>query len=148
MIYNGSPLLPLRQGYSPQIPYGATVLKLPSGVSQVRRETVKPITTVRAQYRLTSCFMIQWYKAWYRSVALEGGATFTARLAMDNAELADYIVQFKSAPTIASDGYHGILTCDYEILSRNPSDDCDYLAIYDEFGNCSSCSLETLNDAL
>lgn len=148
MIFGGKPLLPLRSGYNPEIPNATTSLKLPGGVAQVRREVVKPITTVRVEYLLDSCFMIQWYKAWYRQETAEGALSFTARLAIDNTELRDYTVQFASAPSIIHNGYRGLLRCTYEVLSRADDDNCDHLLIYDELGNCSNCSLEKLSDAL
>lgn len=146
MIYGGRPLLPLRGGYVPELPYGAEVLKLPGGPSSIRRRNVNPITTVSAQYYLSSCFMIAWYKAWYRREALEGGAQFTARLAIGNALFADYTVQFAAAPTIRHDGHRGLLTCSYDVLSVPiaPDDNCDYIALYDQFGNCFTCALEDL----
>lgn len=148
MIYGGKPLLPLREGYTPEIPRAVTELQLPGGPTQIRRQVVRPITTVTARYLLNSPFAICWYKAWYRREALEGGAQFTARLAVDNALFADHTVQFTRAPTIVHNGYRGLLTCNYEVLSRNPSQDCDYLILYDAFGNCVNCSLETLSDAV
>lgn len=148
MIYGGSTLLPVREGYNPEIPRAVAELRLPGGPTQVRRERVRPITTVAARYLLTSPTMICWYRAWYRRETLEGGSSFTARIAVDNALFADYTVQFTKAPTIVHNGYRGLLTCNYEILSRNPATDCDYLVLYDQFGNCVNCSLETLSDAV
>ena len=149
MIYGEKPLLPLRDGYAPDIPNGTTTLVLPGGASELRRRQVTPITTVRARYLLTSCEMIQWYKAWYRSATLEGGDTFTARLAIDNATFADYTVQFVSPPTIRQDGYRGLVTCEYEVLSRNTTvDNCPYIVIYDEYGNCSKCVVEDVRNAV
>lgn len=148
MIYGEKPLLPLRDGYNPQIPNATDTLKLPGGVSQMRRVTVRPITSVKAQYLLTSCEMIRWYKAWYRRETLEGALSFTARLAVDNALFADYTVQFNSPPSIIHNGYRGLLRVSYDVLSRDPQDDCDFLAVYDEYGNCSTCALEELSNAL
>ena len=148
MIYGGKPLLPLRGGYVPEIPHAVTVLKLPGGPSEVRRREVQPITTITAQYYLSSRFMIAWYKAWYRRETLEGGLTFTTRLAIGNAVFADHIVQFSEAPSIRHDGYRGLLTCKYDVLSYDTAENCDYLVLYDKYGNCTTCALETLNDAL
>jgi hypothetical protein len=149
MIYGGSVLLPLRNGYTPEIPYSVDITVLPGGPSSQRRVTATPISSVTAQYRLTSCFMIEWYKAWYRRETLEGALPLTARLAVDNGLFADYTVQFAAPPTIQHFGYQGLLTCRYEILNRNTSaDNCDYLVLYDALGNCVSCSLETLRDGL
>lgn len=149
MIWAGKPLLPLRSGYAPQIPRSVDIVTLPGGPSSQRRITATPITPVSAQYLLTSCFMIEWYKAWYRRETLEGAEPFTARLAIDNALYADYTVQFSAAPTIQSQGYRGLLTARYEVLDRViTGDNCDYFNVYDALGNCSTCSMETLRAGL
>lgn len=149
MIYAGKPILPLRDGYKPEIPRSVTEIILPGGPSSQRRVTGTPITTVSAQYLLTSQFMICWYKAWYRRATLEGAEPFTARLAIDNALYADYTVQFSAPPRIQHFGYRGLLSVSYEVLNRyNGADNCDYLVVYDALGNCTKCSMETLRNAL
>lgn len=149
MIYGGKPLLPLRSGYKPEIPRSVVETTLPGGPSSQRRVTATPITSITVQYLLTSCFMIEWYKAWYRRETLEGAKPFTARLAVDNAVYADYTVQFAAPPRIQSQGYRALLTVQYEVLNRvTDADNCEYLVVYDALGNCSTCSMETLRDAL
>lgn len=149
MLWAGKPILPLRQGYTPEIPRSVTEIILPGGPSSQRRVTATPITPVSVQYMLTSCFMIEWYKAWYRRETLEGALPFTARLAIDNALYADYTVQFSAPPRIQSQGYRGLLSVSYEVLSRvTDINNCDYFNVYDALGNCTTCSLESLNNAL
>lgn len=149
MIWAGKPLLPLRDGYSPEIPRSVTEVILPGGPSSQRRVTATPISAITVRYLLTSCFMIEWYKAWYRRETLEGAESFTARLAIDNALYADYTVQFSAPPTIQSQGYRALLTARYEVLSRvTTGDNCQYFNVYDALGNCTTCSLETLNAGL
>lgn len=118
MIYGGSMILPLRSGYTPELPRAVTVTTLPGGPSSQRRTAVTPITDITVQYLLSSCFMVEWYKAWYRRETLEGALPFVARLAIGGTPFADYNVQFAAAPTIAHAGYRGLLSCRYEVLSR------------------------------
>jgi len=149
MLWAGKPLLPLRGGYVPEIPRSVTEIVLPGGPGSQRRVTATPITTVGAQYLLTSCFMIEWYKAWYRRETLDGAEPFTARLAIDNALYADYIVQFSQPPRIQRQGYRGLLSVTYEVLDRvTDGDNCSYINVYDILGNCTTCSLETLHAGL
>lgn len=149
MIYAAKPLLPLRDGYTPEIPRSVAETTLPGGPSSQRRVTGTPISSVTVRYLLTSCFMIEWYKAWYRRETAEGALPFTARLAIDNALYADYTVQFSAPPTIQSQGYRALLTARYEVLDRvTTGDSCDYFNVYDALGNCVTCSLESLNAGL
>ena len=61
--------------------------------------------------------MINWFKAWYRVMALEGGGTFNAKLSVNGAPLAVYTVQFAAAPVIMDYGYYGVLSATFEVLS-------------------------------
>lgn len=117
MMYGGQYMIPLKAGHTPDLPRAVSELRLAGGVGRQIRQSVKPLATVPAEYLLEDCWQIEWFKAWYRVVALEGGATFTAKLSVNGGPLQLYTVQFAAPPVIVNYGYRGRLSAKFEVLS-------------------------------
>lgn len=116
MIYNGEYLEPLKDALKPDIPRSVSVLQLAGGPSRQIRDTVHPFSPVTANYLLDSCTMVEWFKAWWRVVAMEGGATVTAKLSVNGGPLAVYNVQFTAPASIVHYGYRAILSISVEVV--------------------------------
>jgi hypothetical protein len=117
MMYGGEYMVPLKTGHTPDLPRAVYELKLAGGVSRQIRNQVSPLAIVPADYLLQDCWQIEWFKAWYRVVALEGGASFTAKLSVNGGPLQLYTVQFSAPPVIVSYGFRGVLSAKFEVLS-------------------------------
>lgn len=92
-------------------------MPLAGGPSRQIRRAVMPLVPVPVQYLLKDAAMMTWFRAWYRTGALEGGASFNAKLSVNGEPLAIYLVQFAGPPRLTDFGYRGILQATLEVLS-------------------------------
>lgn len=116
MIYGGEYLEPLKPALKPDQPRAVSVLQLSGGPSRQQRDVVSPFPTVTADYLLTDCFMINWFRAWWRITALEGGATVSAKLSVNGGPLAVYNVQFTAPPVLVDYGYRARLSVSMTVV--------------------------------
>jgi hypothetical protein len=116
MIYGGEYMQPLKSALKPEQPRAVSILELAGGPSRQLREAVSPFPTITADYLLTDCFMIAWFRAWWRVIAREGGATVTAKLSVNGGPLAVYNVQFTGPAVIVDYGYRAVLSVSMSVV--------------------------------
>lgn len=115
MIYNGTPLVPLRSTYNPELMRSVIQTSLGGGPSRIVRNEVRKPVKVSVEYFLKSTDMVEWFRLWYRRDTKEGGLQFTARLAF-NGVLNPYICQWVSAPALQYTGWRGVVRGELEVL--------------------------------
>lgn len=116
MIYGGEYLKPLKSAMKPDQPRAVSILALNGGPSRQQRDAVSPFPVVTADYLLEDCFMINWFRAWWRVIAREGGATVTAKLSVNGGPLAVYNVQFTGPAVLVDYGYRAMLSVSMSVV--------------------------------
>ncbi len=117
LFYRGSLLVPSRQSYRVQNPFGVRISNISGGFSRSASEHLGGASIIQAEYTLRDTAMLQFFQDFYYGTLLEGALTFRANLSVNNAELEEIackIVAPVNFPQFA--GFNATVTLNLEAL--------------------------------
>ena len=109
--YAGGLLIPLRDGYGLDTPYGAKVSNATGGMPFIRRDTVNNAQQVTVSFELKDSTMVDWFMLFWKISTLEGSLPFVCLLSLGESTPQEYVAVAVSAPVYSEmRGFNSLVT--------------------------------------
>lgn len=131
--YAGEFLIPLRDGYALDTPYGAKISTSIGGMPFIRRDTINNAQQVTVSYELKDPTMVDWFMMFWKISTLEGSLPFVCLLSLGDSEPQEYVAVSVSAPKyVEMLGFNSLVT--FNVVAQKLVTDFNYWDLILEMG--------------